>query len=200
MTDIVSIREFARRIGVSLPAVQKAIKNGRIVGLTNDKGRLTGIDWDSQKDAWTANSDPSRRRVTLAYSPEGTEATPYPSGEGTSRGGRPRKDGTATKGAEAPPPSGGMSLAEIKKAREAVNLQRDKLKLDAEKKVLVPADAVKKDMAYIASIVKAGLLSIPDRVSAELAGVTDPHLIHSILMNEINSAMEELRNKALKLE
>ena len=193
MTDIVSIREFARRIGVSLPAVQKAIKNGRIVGFTNDKGRLTGIDWNTQKDAWTANSDPSRRRVTLAYSPDGTEATPYPSGEGTNRGGRPRKDGTATKGMEAPPPSGGMSLAEIKKAREAVNLQRDKLKLDAEKKVLIPADEVKREGAKLAAALISSLYNIPDHISPELASLTDEQRIRRLITEEIDKAVEGIR-------
>lgn len=205
MSDIVSVREFARRMGVSLPAVQKAVKTGRIDGVVGDNGKLKGIDWDTQKDAWTANSNPAQRRVRLAHTPEGEDATPFPAAEGTNRGGRPRKDGQPPKGTPAPAPtlepdtSKGASLAEIKRAREAVNLQLDKLKLDVEKKKYVPADSVRRDLSYLAAIVKSAFLNIPDRVSAELAGISDHHAIHAILTTELNAAMEELQKKSNQL-
>lgn len=199
MSDIVSVREFARRMGVSLPAVQKAVKTGRIDGVVGDNGKLKGIDWDTQKDAWTANSNTAQRRVKLAHTPEGEDATPFPAAEGTNRGGRPRKDGQPPKGTPAPAPtlepdtSKGASLAEIKRAREAVNLQLDKLKLDVEKKKYVPADSVRTEGAKLAATLVSSLYNIPDQVSPELASMTDAMAIRALLIAELDKAVEGIR-------
>lgn len=199
MSDIVSVREFARRMGVSLPAVQKAVKTGRIDGVVGDNGKLKGIDWDTQKDAWTANSNPAQRRVRLAHTPDGEDATPFPAAEGTNRGGRPRKDGQPPKGTPAPAPtlepdtSKGASLAEIKRAREAVNLQLDKLKLDVEKKKYVPADSVHTEGAKLAATLVSSLYNIPDQVSPELASMTDAMSIRALLIAELDKAVEGIR-------
>ena len=199
MSDIVSVREFARRMGVSLPAVQKAVKTGRIDGVVGDNGKLKGIDWDTQKDAWTANSNPAQRRVKLAHTPDGEDSTPFPAAEGTNRGGRPRKDGQPPKGTPAPAPtlepdtSKGASLAEIKRAREAVNLQLDKLKLDVEKKKFVPADSVRTEGAKLAATLVSSLYNIPDQVSPELASMTDAMAIRALLIAELDKAVEGIR-------
>lgn len=214
MTDIVSVREFARRIGVSLPAVQKAVKNGRITAVTDDNGKLKGIDWDTQKDAWVQNSNPAFRRNQLAYQPDGMEATPFPAKENANKGGRPRKDGKAAAPREGevvdtlegqphggalkrsqttPPAKGEMTLAEIKRARELVNLNRDKLKLDEEKKVLVSAAEQHQIGATLAAGVISGLYNIIDIVTPELASMTDPHAIRELLRVEMDKAVEGIR-------
>lgn len=52
-----SVREFARRVGVTHPAVLKAIKSGRIT--TNKDGTL---DYAKASKAWERNRDPSKAR------------------------------------------------------------------------------------------------------------------------------------------
>lgn len=198
-TDIVSAREFARRIGVSLTAVQKAVKSGRITAVLDEYHRITGIDWNSQKDAWILNSNAAKRRIALAYQPDGVEATPAPSSSGRN-GGRPRKDASdqpATprqKGRQPDPPgrTGGMTLAEIQRAQALVKLNRETLALEEQKKTLVKVEDVKRDLGELAAIVKSGLLNIPDRLAAELAGMTDQYEIHAMLTREINDAISEL--------
>lgn len=201
-------------MGVSLPAVQKAVKNGRIKAITDDNGKLKGIDWDTQKDAWLDNSNPAFRRNKLAYQPEGVEATPFPAEEGKNTGGRPRKDGQPTAKREGdvitdmerqphggalkrnqavPPPAGQMSLAEIKRARELVNLQLDNTKLKQVQGELVSADSQRELGGKLAAIVISGMYMIPDIVAPELASMTDAHAIKTLLMQEIDKAVDGIR-------
>lgn len=213
MTDIVSVREFARRIGVSLPAVQKAVKNGRITAVTDDNGKLKGIDWDTQKDAWVQNSNPAFRRNQLAYQPDGVEATPFPAKEDANKGGRPRKDGKkpapregevvdtlegqphggALKRSQTTPPAKGeMTLAEIKRARELVNLNRDKLKLDEEKGKLVDADEVAAKWAKLITAAKTRILGIPAECKSRQADL--PLEVIAVIDSACREALEDLAN------
>ena len=57
---------------------------------------------------------------------------------------------------------------------------------------LVKVEDVKRDMGELAAIIKSGLLNIPDRLAAELAGMTDQYEIHATLTREINDAISEL--------
>ena len=67
--EIVTLREFARRVGVSLTAIQKGVKNGRIEAITDPAtGKITGIDYATQATAWTANSKHPLLAVLLGVS------------------------------------------------------------------------------------------------------------------------------------
>ncbi len=76
MSELVSQSEFARRIGVSQPMVNKGIRSGRIQKTASGK-----IDWASQSIAWEAN-----RRVEKDHRSRGIGA-----------GGNQAKDGTYQK-------------------------------------------------------------------------------------------------------
>lgn len=190
MADIVSVREFARRMKVSLPAVQKAVRIGRISAQRDEKGRLSGIDWDTQKVAWVENSNSSYRRKEIGYSPDNEASTPYPAADGKPVGGRPRKDSVPE---AAPPSDGGMTLAEITRARALVNLSRDKLALDVERGKYVPIDDQVKAGAALAAAVVSALYNIPQTVAPHLCSMTDLHEITVLLTKEIDKAVEGLR-------
>ena len=85
-----------------------------------------------------------------------------------------------------------MTLAEIQRAQALVKLNRETLALEEQKKTLVKVEDVKRDMGELAAIIKSGLLNIPDRLAAELAGMTDQYEIHATLTREINDAISEL--------
>ena len=188
--EIVTLREFSRRIGVSLTAIQKGVKTGRIEAITDPAtGKITGIDFASQAQAWTANSKhPQKRPHTIA-------------------GGRPRNDGeapaapAAAKTKPKPPadqPShqnGGMSMSEVQRAREIVKLQIDNLKLKEAQGELVSSAEVRKQGHALASGIISGLYNIPDRCADEIAGMSDPHAIHKLLLAEIDQAVEGIRAK-----
>lgn len=186
--EIVTLREFARRVGVSLTAVQKGVKSGRVEAITDDAtGKITGIDFESQGPAWTANSKHPQKK-------------PH-----TSAGGRPRNDGAPpasparktaqSAGAEEPgqPQPGGMKMADVQRARELVKLQLDNLKLREAQGELVSAADVKKQGQTLASGIISALYNIPDRCADEIAGMSDPHAIHKLLLTEIDNAVETIR-------
>ena len=184
--EIVTVREFARRVGVSLTAIQKGVKNGRIQAITDPTGKITGIDYASQAEAWTANSKHPQKR-------------PHNIG-----GGRPRNDGLppaqpqSVAGDRLPreggsPPPGQMSMAEVQRAREIVKLQIDNLKLREAQGELVSAAEVKKQGHALASGIISALYNIPDRCADEIAGMSDPHAIHKLLLVEIDNAVEAIR-------
>ncbi len=189
MSEIITLREYARRKNVSLTAVQNAEKVGRVQVIRDpDSGRIKGIDWSTQEHAWENNSKHPQKR-------------PH-----HNAGGRPRLDGqpTATPSRQAPgssaepppPPAGdkpGMTLAEIQRARELVKLQIDNEKLKQVRGESVPAADVEKNGRALAAMVISGMYSIPDRISDELAGMSDPHAIHKLLLEQIDNAVSELR-------
>lgn len=191
--DLIPAREFARRIGVSLTAVQKAVREGRISAERDEKGHISGIDWSTQEAAWFDNSQAGKRRKELNRSGASETA---PSASSTGRhGGRPRKDATSAADAGTPPAAGGMKLSEIQRAQALVKLQREKLKLEEEQKALVRVVDVRRDGAALASAVMGGLYSIPDRCANELAGMTDPAQIHARLVAEIDQSVEQIRKQ-----
>jgi hypothetical protein len=193
--EVVTLREFARRIGVSLTAIQKGVKTGRIQAITDSAtGKITGIDFESQAPAWSANSKhPQKRPHNIS-------------------GGRPRNDGQApakpqsvggdrlpgrpspAKG-DAPPPTGQMTMAEVQRAREIVKLQIDNLKLREAQGELVSAAEVKKQGHALAAGIISSLYNIPDRCADEIAGMSDPHAIHKLLLTEIDNAVEAIRKQ-----
>lgn len=198
--EIISIREYSRRIGVSLPAVQKAARNGRIEVIRDAAGKITGIDWTTQEEAWLGNSKTPQRR-------------PHNAG-----GGRPRKDGkppaksTAKSTAansileteeepqddeagEQPVKASGMSLSQIQRARELVKLQLDNETLKKARGESVPVSQVKQEGAKLAAAVIAGMYNIPERCADDIAGMSDPHEIHALLVREIDAAVSELRRQ-----
>jgi len=170
--EIVTLREFARRVGVSLTAVQKGVQNGRIYADKDPKtGRISGIDYDTQAEAWVANAmHPQKRPHNIA-------------------GNRTQ----LRQPEDSPSPRSGMPLAEIQRARELVKLQLDNVKLKEAQGDLVAATDVEKQGRQLASVIISSMYNIPDRISDELAGMSEPHDIHRLLLEEIDRAVQELR-------
>lgn len=192
MTDeIISLREYAKRKQVSLTAVQKACapEKGRLTPERDETGKITGINWTTQEAAWESNAKGHYKPHNVA-------------------GGRPRKDGqapakpkTQAKASEAPAAdvptegaSGGpMKLADITRARELVKLQIDSIKLKEAQGEYVSAREQESQGAALGAMVIAALYNIPERISDDLAGMSNPSEIHKLLTAEIDSAVEKLR-------
>jgi hypothetical protein len=171
------------------------VKTGRIQAITDSAtGKITGIDFESQAPAWSANSKhPQKRPHNIS-------------------GGRPRNDGQApskpqsvgcdrlpdrpspSKG-DAQPAAGQMTMAEVQRAREIVKLQIDNLKLREAQGELVSAAEVKKQGHALAAGIISSLYNIPDRCADEIAGMSDPHAIHKLLLTEIDNAVEAIRKQ-----
>ena len=80
--------------------------------------------------------------------------------------------------------------AESRAKRESYNAELARLELEEKQGTLVSAEEVKKEAYGIARQVRDGMLNIPDRVSAELAALTDQFEVHRRLTEEIRRALE----------
>jgi hypothetical protein len=193
--EVVTLREFARRIGVSLTAIQKGVKTGRIQAITDPgTGKITGIDFESQAPAWSANSKhPQKRPHNISGGRPRNDGLP-PADPQTVGGDRLPGRSSPAKG-EAPPPPGQMTMAEVQRAREIVKLQIDNLKLREAQGELVSAAEVKKQGHALAAGIIGSLYNIPDRCADEIAGMSDLHAIHKLLLTEIDNAVEAIRKQ-----
>lgn len=204
--DIVTLREFSRRIGVSLTAVQKGVKTGRIKAITDSTGRITGIDCSTQSAAWEDNCKAPQRR---AHNQSGgrprndgkpvaaPKTAPKKTREGEVVEARdPQPHGGALKrSTKTPPPEGQMSMAEAQRARELIKLQTDSLNLKERQGELVKASDQKAAGFKLGQTLISNLYNMPERLSDEFAGMSDPAEIHALWLKELDKAVSQIRGE-----
>lgn len=143
MPDL-SLREFARRKGVQLKAVQDAIASGRIV--RNKNGRIDEI----QLQAWEDLRDMSKVRdnaPATARDQAGGLQGPEPSADDPTR----------------------TTFQRAKVQKEVFVAQLRRLEYEEKAGKLVSRDAVKVAAFRVFREVRDGVLNIPDRVASEAA-------------------------------
>jgi phage terminase Nu1 subunit (DNA packaging protein) len=176
----VTAAEFARIKGVTAQAVTQAIASGRIKNALvyfpgKKKPRLDPV---VAAQEWERNTDHSKRfsgkDIRHQRRPEPYEKPDVP---------RPEEPVQA---------AGGFSFNQSRAVLEAYKARL--AKLDYEEKIgrLVEAEKVKADAFKLARSVRDKMVGIPDRVSAELSGISDQFRIHEILTQEIRNCLEEL--------
>jgi hypothetical protein len=196
MSERISIREAARRLGVSDTAVHKAIKTGRVAVAGKTESGRPLMDWADTERRWLANSDVSKRshvgsrgspvraqdapRVKLTTSDRMDEAQ---SGEGSDLSGDGPRSGR------------GAGYAQARAVREVFQAKLAKLEYEERTEKLVSADEVKKQGHALAAGIISSLYNIPDRCADEIAGMSDPHAIHKLLLTEIDNAVEAIRKQ-----
>ena len=165
--------EYAKLRGVTKQAVGAAIKSGRIAAAVGEDGRL---DVALADKLWAENTNPSQgahghmRRRRKKDAEEILEAA-------VAVGIDPN----------APPP-----LMESKTLEAAYKARLAQIEYEQKSGQLVDVDGVKKEAFRTARITRDAMLAIPDRLAAELAGITEPFVIHQKLMTEIRAAIEEV--------
>lgn len=169
-SEWLSSAEFARRIGVSKPAVCKALKSGRIS--RREDGQ---IHWPTQSKAWASNSDGSKARanaskpVKVSIGASGQEA-PAPDADEEDDGSFAELVGDGTAVDLESMVTGAASLNFHKARKEAALATLSELKVNQEKGTLVKQDHVRSAMTRFAIRVRDGILMIPDRVAGVLSG------------------------------
>lgn len=162
---IMSQRAYARHRGVSLSAVQKAIKKGRIATLPDGR-----IDSEAADRQWERN--------TAARPPVVTKAAP------------PRLPVDPDEGDF---PGGGLNVAYTKARaiREQYEARLAKIRYEQQTGKLINRDEVQVAAFNKFRTFRDGMLNIPDRVAAMLAAEADPAKVHQILSTEIRKALNE---------
>lgn len=175
----ISLTEFAGIRGVTLEAVRKAIKSGRLVNSVkyNDKGKMPKVDPIVAMAEWERNTDHSKR-FHGGDAHKAPRATPFQKPDVN----RP----------DEPPAGGGPSVNQSRAVFEAYRARLAKLEYDERSGKLVDAEAVKNEAFKHARATRDAMQNIPDRVAAEFAGISDPAVIHMRLSEEIRKALEGL--------
>lgn len=192
-----SVRAFAKRIGVSHTAIQKGIASGRLkASVGKDHGQSFIADADLAEKEWSAGatrlSPRAAQAATRDPAPQALSPAPPPPVVGEPV--QPTE--AAASGAPVPgqPPPAGMASS-LADAQMRVQYQREvQLYLDNEKERgrLVDAAEARREAYRCARSVRDALLNIPDRIAGELAAESDVTRVHVRLDAEIRQALELL--------
>lgn len=179
--DRVSVAEYAKMRGVSTNAVYHAIKVGKIAEAVGDRKRIDPVLADK---LWAERTNPdqgwhgqakNRSKVT-----HGTAAADD------------LDDITALAVQIGVDPNNVPTLVESKTIEAAYKAQLARIEFEEKSGALIDAGKVKQQAFKLARLTRDAMLAIPDRVSAEIAGFTDPFQIHQRLAAEIRGAMDEI--------
>ena len=80
-------------------------------------------------------------------------------------------------------------LNESRARREHYQAELAKLQVAQQRKELVPADEVKKEAFQVGRSIREALANLADRLSHQLAGESDPAVIHQLLSEEHRDAL-----------
>lgn len=192
MSELISIREAARRLGVSDTAVHKAIDAGR----TSIAARKPGsnrplVAWPQIQTDWQANSDVSRRTHVGSKTPKAAKApaarSPAPA---------------PVPAVEVQPPTAGAagtSFAASRAVRETYQARLAKLEFEQKSGKLVEVDQIKVRAFKLARSARDQLLTMPDRLAPILASETDVLEVHRLLTEDIERTCERIAAEAASI-
>lgn len=167
---LVTFSEFANLKGCSKGAVTHATKS-RIAAAVVEKDGKRWLDRDQALELWRKNTKATHNAMV-------SEADPV---EVNPRDLRQRID--------ALPDDAIPDLNESRARREHYQAELSKLQVALQRKELVPAEDVKKQAFQIGRSVREALANLADRLSHQLAGETDPQVIHQMLAQEHRAAL-----------
>jgi hypothetical protein len=176
---MISLREFARRNGVSAEAVSKAVKTGR---LPAHDGKL---DPAEAQAAWDRSRDPARAGRKL---PRSTAEVPQSAEQQ-----RRVPSGDRQQSGPAPFPSGfvGHSYTDVKTRREGVRLMRDQVELKRLLGELVDATQVRREIDTMIYNAKSKLLALGHKLAPRLAVESDAAKCKEIVDDEIRQILAD---------
>jgi hypothetical protein len=193
MSELIGIREAARRLGVSDTAVHKAIKAGRVkvAGRTPTSDRPL-VAWPQTQADWLANSDAAKRSHVGSRGSPRREADPKPAVKLETNQRPEESQPVAMPSADGQRMAAGPSYAQSRAVREAYQARLAKLEFEERSGKLIEVDKVKASAFKTARTVRDGLLNLPDRIAHELAHETDPAAVHQRLSTEIRQVLDAL--------
>lgn len=211
---------YARHRGCAPNAVAKAMKKRIAAAVVLDmNGRFVGIDADLADRLWRLNTDIDQQiRGNGGVMPNGPavmpgaggSAVPSPGGLGGAAGSSEalplgEYSGDAPAGASAPG-RGDADAGALQARDESLRgqLLESKLRQQLADTELRELDAAKRrgELVAVADVRQAGfrryrsmrdkLLTIPDRLAAQLAAERDPVMVHAAIAREVKQVLDEL--------
>lgn len=205
MNKEVSLRGFAREMGVTLRAVQLAIKAGRVqISRTEQHGQRQRhfINLGTAAVSWEARRDPAKRlRPTRGEAGKGPQ--PYHTkpedreeagGQGAPAGGPAGPSGT--KGGYM---QGDETFHKARAARELFTAKTAELDYKVKTGELVKMEKVREVFYSTGAAIREGIMQIPARISPILAAESNEKKINALLVKEFTQVLKLISENKLDL-
>ena len=183
-----SVREYARRRGVSHTAVRKAVQTGRIP--QEPDGTIDPVKADA---AWDAQTDPGRRAASaprpVIKAPVSQAPTPHrettPVIPTAAAGSGSSFDGGKAAGA---------TFAQARTAHEVAKAQKARIQVDRLKDEVVDRARATALVFKLARQERDAWITWPVRVAGQMAAEIgiDPHLMQTLLEAHVHAHLDEL--------
>lgn len=183
MLEPLSVRAFAKELGVSHVAVLNAITRGRLRHSirVNSKGWTQIVDVDLARKEWADNAGkPTKDTAEPAAQTGAVTPVTAPVTTVTTK---------PTAAASAEEPIVADSLAEAQRLAALELARQRRLANQLRSQELVPLLAVEKLRFEATRIVRENMLNIPARIAGALASETDPGRVHVMLESAIREAL-----------
>lgn len=193
MSELIGIREAARRLGVSDTAVHKAIKAGRvtIAGRTETSNRPL-VAWPQVQTDWMANSDTQKRSHVGSKGSPRRAADPAPEVP-LAVSSRPDEAPAPEVPADAAPAkSAGPSYAQSRAVREAYQARLAKLEFEQKSGKLVDADEVKVAWFKHIKAAQTRIMGVPAACKTRVPDL--PLVVVATIEAVVREVMEDLAN------
>lgn len=173
---LVTFSEFAAIKGCSKAAITAAIRSGRITAAVVEKHEKRWLDRDRALELWNRNT--KKTHNARVSEPDPIEV--------------PRDAAELKRAIDRLPDDAIPELNESRARKEHYQAELAKLQVAQQRKELVPADEVKKQAFQVGRSIREALANLADRLSHQLAGETDPTVIHQLLSDEHRDALATL--------
>lgn len=174
---LVTFSEFAILKGCTRAAVTHACKS-RIKAALVEKDGKRWLDRDVALELWNKNTRVQHNSKVSVADPVELPA--------------PKSPKELKARVEALPDDAIPDLNESRARKEHYQAELAKLQVALQRKELVPAEEVKKTAFSLGRSIREALSNLADRLSHQLAGETDPAVIHQLLSEEHRNALEQL--------
>ena len=177
MSELISIREYARRLIIDEKAVRKAIAAGRIVRGYDKEAKKILPDEANQEWGYKHETVKQQKGVSRAKAIEKMGATPDLLSLETPETLEDLQQSLII--------TSRMPVAEALRIREIIGAGLDKMKLAEAEGRLVDREKVYKALFGFGNEIKKSLLNIPQRVARDIMAATNEVEVINILTDEI---------------
>ena len=175
-----SIQDFSDHVGVGYEHVRRSIRRGRIPKAALRKNR-------SKRNRQEINLEEGLSAFDENFAPENRKRK-------TPKDIPAEKKRNAIEAAE----TGGMTYDQARRLNEQYKAALKKLEYDRLRGSFILAEKVKKDGDTIGRLIKEHVKAIPGRISALVAGESDPHKCEQILILELNRMLQDMSDAIIK--
>lgn len=176
---LMGYREYARHRGVSLGAVQKALRDGRITA--NDEKKIDSAVADRD---WAVNTDASRIAVSAieVVVPLAQKEISFaaPAGEEADKPAAEELTGSDNNASR---------YRESRASREFYVAAKQKLEYEQLLGQLINVDDAKRIAFTSFRAIRDSVLNVAARIKDQLAAETDPHVCEELLDRELSAAL-----------